>query len=296
MNIEDLATRAALKALVLPPGLFVLALVLALLFWRKALGRLLVVLVAAALYLLSTPQASGWLAGGLERYPPLDIEQVNAADANAILVLMGGRYSRAPEYQGRDTVGPSSMARLNYAARVHRQTDLPVIVAGGRAGMTGEPLAQLAAEYLISQFGIQPLALEKDSNTTWENARNSRELLRQLGIARVLVVTHAAHMPRAMLSMEFAGIDAVAAPTRFVHRPGPERWQDWLPERRLAGRQHRPAARISRLAVVSVQLLVTRDPRNPHILWSDQWQTKAITNPLRNCPTRPGTCTGPSPR
>lgn len=229
MNLEDLATRAVLKALVLPPGLFVLALLLALLLWRKALGRLLVVLVAAGIYLLSTAQVSTWLADGLESYPPLSVEQARNADAGAILVLMAGRYSHAPEYQGRDTIGPSSMTRLDYAARLQRQTDLPMVVSGGPAGSPGEPLAQLAAEYLISRFGIQPLALEKESENTWQNAHNSRAILDHLGIDRVLVVTHAAHMPRAMLSLRLAGIEAVAAPTRFVHRPGPERWQDWLP-------------------------------------------------------------------
>lgn len=229
MTLEDLATRTLLKAWLLPPGLFVLALLLALLLWRKALGRLLVVLAAAGIYLLSTAQVSAWLAEGLESYPPLSVEQARNADAGAILVLMAGRYSHAPEYQGRDTIGPSSMTRLDYAARLQRQTGLPLIIAGGPAGSPDEPLAQLAAEYLIGQFGIQPLALDKESDNTWENAINSREILDRLGIDRVLVVTHAAHMPRAMLSLRLAGIEAVAAPTRFLRRSGPQRWQDWLP-------------------------------------------------------------------
>ena len=229
MSPEDLSTRAVLKALVLPPGVFVVALLIASLLWRRVLGGLLVVLTAAALYLLSTPQVVGWIGAGLERYPALDIDQARRAGAGAILVLMAGRYSNAPEYGRRDTVGPASMVRLDYAARLHRRTGLPLIVAGGSAGMPGESLAQLAATYLIDQFDIRPLALEKSSATTLENALNSSEILDERRIDRVLVVTHAAHMPRAMLSMRRAGIDAVAAPTRFVHRVGPDRWQDWLP-------------------------------------------------------------------
>jgi uncharacterized SAM-binding protein YcdF (DUF218 family) len=207
-------------------------LLLALLLWRRVLGRLLVVLVAAGIYLLSTAQVSAWLADGLESYPALSVDQARTSGAEAILVLMAGRYAHAPEYQGRDTVGPNSMTRLDYAARLQRQTDLPLIISGGRAGSPNEPLSQLAGEYLISQFGIQPIALEKESDNTWQNAQYSGKILDRLGIDKVLVVTHAAHMPRAMLSLQRAGIEALAAPTRFIHRPGPERWQDWLPDSR----------------------------------------------------------------
>lgn len=230
MSLEDVSTRTLIKALVLPPGVFVILLLIATLLWRRVLGALLVVLSAASLYLLSTPQVGDWIAAGLEQYPALDIEQIRGADVDAILVPMAGRYSQAPEYQGRDTVGPQSMMRLDYAARLHRRTGLPLVIAGGQASMPGESLAQLAARHLISQFDIQPLALENTSANTWENARHSRDILLEHGIERVLVVTHAAHMPRAMLSMQRAGVDAVAAPTRFIHRTGSERWQDWLPQ------------------------------------------------------------------
>ena len=47
-------------------------------------------------------------------------------------------------------------------------------------------------------------------------------LLRQAGISKVLLVTHAWHMPRAQWSFEANGIDVVPAPTGFTP---PAQWK-----------------------------------------------------------------------
>src|SRR3546814_16880476 len=47
-------------------------------------------------------------------------------------------------------------------------------------------------------------------------------------VHRVYLVSHAGHMPRAMLSFEAAGLEPIPAPTRFL-LPGPLIWRDFLP-------------------------------------------------------------------
>jgi len=225
----ELALRAVIKALVLSPGLFVVLLLLAVLAWRSFLGRFMAVFTAALLYLASTGFGAGWLARGLETYPPLDPAQM-PNDVEALVVLMAGRQTAAREYGDADTISRLSMDRLAYAVALHRRTGLPLILSGGRAGAEGPPLAELGRETLERLFGLEPLAIEAESATTWENAQRLGELLDGLGLARVVVVTHAWHMPRAMLSLEGAGVNAVAAPTYFIsgtdHEP---QWRDWLP-------------------------------------------------------------------
>lgn len=223
----DLVWRGLLKALVLPPGSLVLLLLFALLAWRS-LGRLLVLLTAAALYLLSTPFMAGWLATGLETARPADPATLRDQGVQAIVVLLAGRQTAAPE-AGGDTVSRLSMDRLVHAARLQRATGLPVILSGGRAGADGPPLAELGARTLQDDFGIAPLALETDSNNTWENAHYLAPLLTEQGIAKVAVVTHAWHIPRAEYSFAQAGVATLPAPTYFVHRDTPPQWNDWLP-------------------------------------------------------------------
>ena len=90
------------------------------------------------------------------------------------------------------------------------------------------------ANVLEQEFAIAPAGVEDRSLTTEENAVYSAQMLAADGIGRVLLVTHAWHMPRAMVAFERAGVEAIAAPTYFVHREGRREpdYGDWLPSAR----------------------------------------------------------------
>ncbi len=211
---------ALIKSWILPPGLLVLLLLLGLVGWQRRWGRGLVLAATLALYLLSTPWAAGLLAGGLEGGTRPTLDQLANTDAQAILVLTAGRYSHAPELAGADSAGRYTQDRLSWAVLLHRRTGLPIILSGGRTGEAELSLAEVAAKTLEARFGLRALAIETRSTNTWENARMTARVLRRNAIDRVLVVTHAWHMPRAMLSLQEAGIDAVAAPTYYISGRG----------------------------------------------------------------------------
>jgi hypothetical protein len=56
--------------------------------------------------------------------------------------------------------------------------------------------------------------LEERSRNTGENARNSAALLQRKGINQILLVTDRAHMTRAMLSFQRAGIEVAGRASR----------------------------------------------------------------------------------
>ena len=99
-----------------------------------------------------------------------------------------------------------------------------------------------AHHWLTQRTGIKPLAIEQESRDTRGNAFFSAELLQELGIGRVVLVTHAAHMPRALLNARAAGIDAIPAPFGFLHTPlelrDPGEISDWLPQPGMLGRSY----------------------------------------------------------
>ena len=226
MNVEP---SRALAALILPPGGLILLGIAGVLLWQRQWGRLMVNFALIALYLLSTPYIANRLVQGLETHPALSLELARKADAQAIVVLGGGRDEGAPEYGG-DTVSGGLLIRLRYAAYLARHTRLPVIPSGGSVLSDGPPEAQLASQVLEQEFKIKVAGVEDESRTTWENALLTAVLLDRLGFKRVLLVTHAWHMPRAMRVFKQAGIDAVAAPTAFTYRSDTgEELLDWLP-------------------------------------------------------------------
>jgi uncharacterized SAM-binding protein YcdF (DUF218 family) len=217
------------KALILPPGGILLLALLGLALGRRFAGKLFIVVALAGLYLLSTPFGAERLLAGLERYPALSTQDIRSSTAEAIVVLGGGRYPNAPEYGG-DTVGGLQLERLRYAARLARQTGLPVIPSGGNAMREGPPEALLAKQALEQAFGVRVEAIEDKSRTTWENAYLTKELLDRLGIGKVLLVTHAWHMPRAVEIFRRADVDVIPAPTAFYHSDDLEQeLTDWLP-------------------------------------------------------------------
>jgi uncharacterized SAM-binding protein YcdF (DUF218 family) len=124
------------------------------------------------------------------------------------------------------------MDRLAHAARLHRETGLPIVLSGGSHRKGEVSIAALGAETLINQFNIEPLARETESTNTWENAQNVAQTLRQHQLEKVAVVTHAWHMPRALYSFEQAGVSAIAAPTYYIHRELGLTWNDWIPNAR----------------------------------------------------------------
>lgn len=84
----------------------------------------------------------------------------------------------------------------------------------------------------IKDLGVPEaaLVLESGSRTTRENAINTRPLLQARGINRILLVTSAQHMPRALATFRKLGIDAIAAPTDFeASRPTGYWLLRWMP-------------------------------------------------------------------
>ena len=215
----ELLITNILQRLFLPPGLvlFLLLLGIGLLRVRPRLAKMLLWVGLLTGYLLCTPYVEGVLMRQLQRYPALDplhvAERVARSDVGAIVVLSSNSYKDAPEY-GHDTVGGDTLERVRYGAYLNRKTGLPVIVSGGHVlDSTGESLAAEMAESLQHDFGVKEVWLEEHSHTTAENALFTAQLLKAKGIEKVLLVTHAYHMPRAVAIFEKRGVKVVPAPT-----------------------------------------------------------------------------------
>jgi uncharacterized SAM-binding protein YcdF (DUF218 family) len=230
----DVGTRAVLKLFLLPPGLLVLMLAVGWLFARRLFGRLLLLIAIAGFYGLSTPATVHWLAGQLETAQARTFDELRQSQADGILVFLAGSRRQNPEYAGADALSARSLERVDYALAVHRETRLPILLSGGSRDEQRRPVAELAADWLQQRAGLSAAAVDAASQDTWENARNSRVLLEQLGMRRVILVTHAYHMPRAQLSARAAGLDVVPAPFAFIHTPvdrrAPYKATDWLPQ------------------------------------------------------------------
>jgi len=217
----DLLVRAVCRAIVLPPGgpLLVGAVGLALLRRRPRTGRALLALALAALLVLSLPVGAGLLTRAAERYPAL-APPWPAAD---VIVVLGGGISHGavPE------PSPASLERLAAGARLARATGLPLFLSGGVVD-GAEAEARVMQRALRTEFGLEARWLETRSRTTEENARESVPMLRALGLGRVILVTSAVHMPRAVAEFRAAGLEVIPAPVG-ASEGYPHGVRAWLP-------------------------------------------------------------------
>ncbi|NIA00739.1 YdcF family protein [Massilia sp. CCM 8734] len=186
--------------------------------WPRC-GRAVSRLGLAALLVLSTNAGSLLLVWPLEqRTAPL--ADALHSGAQAIVVLAAGNVHAAPEYGGADIPDDIALLRLRYAAHLQHATNLPLLVSGGN----GEPdkgippKAVTMARALRDDFRTPVAWTEERSADTTQNALYSAAILKAGGVRRVLLVTHAMHMPRAGRAFRAAGLEVVPAPTMLYSR------------------------------------------------------------------------------
>lgn len=229
--MDTLLLSKFVASLILPPGGIIMLLGLGLVLrpWRPRLGMTLVVAALVSLYLLSTGPVARLLVEPLERVSAVTAESLAAFNAEAIVVLGGGRRPHAPEYGG-ETVAPATLERIRYGARLHRQTGLPLAVTGGVVFREGAPEGRLMERALEEDFGVDVRWVEEESRNTEQNAALTRRLLERDGMTRVVLVSHAAHLSRAAPMFRAEGFAVLEAPTAFIANPSDlTTWRDWVP-------------------------------------------------------------------
>lgn len=195
-------------------------------------SRAILAAAVAVLWISSTPIFANWLYGALEaEYPPVAIEDLPRTD---VAIVLGGVLGRSLPPHGVPDAG-EAFDRVLHAARVYRAGRVDAVLASGGnlpwlAASTTE--AELIGDLLV-ELGVpsSAIAVERDSRNTRENAANTADVMASRGWTSAVLVTSAAHMPRALAAFEKAGIAAVPAPTDFrVTYPLYENVLDLLPD------------------------------------------------------------------
>lgn len=221
-------------ALLLPPaGPLLFALLgLLLLTRRRGAGAVVSIVGIGTLWFLSCNAVGVGLAQSLLAQPkPLVVQGPSMAGVQAIVILGGGVLARAPEY-GKAQPSAATLERLRYGAWLARQTKKPLAFAGGvgwsAVGTDTPAEADVARAMLHDDYGMDLRWADDRSRDTAENATRLAEVMRPDKIKRIVLVTHATHMPRAQAAYEKAGFQVTPAPIGF---PSSRERQalEWLP-------------------------------------------------------------------
>lgn len=231
--------KPILTALVLPATSGLLLLFVLLVWtWQRASKRIstrlpiaLAGLTTTLMWLLSCQAVAIWLSLHLlPQVNPIQAEDLKRQQVQAIVVLGGGVESNAIEYGG-PILTPDAMSRLLYGVYLSRTTHLPLAYTGGigwanrKEQMSEAEVAALS----LSRMGAPALRWqENQSRDTHENAQFTAALLNKEGISRIVLVTHAWHMPRSVKQFEAAGLQVTPAPMGYI-QSDLSRLLQWLP-------------------------------------------------------------------
>jgi uncharacterized SAM-binding protein YcdF (DUF218 family) len=197
-----------------PLGVACLLIGTSLLAQMRRRSRLAIIadLIALAILWLT---GNSLVAGAILR--PLEMRHVPPApisSADAIVVLGGCTEAAFPPQpmvhlaEGAD--------RIAYAAQLYLEHKAPLVVLSG-GGAPGVPESAQMAE-IIEMLGVPRAVIleEPFSRNTHENAMYVKPILLAHHIHRVLLITSAVAMPRALATFKRQGIDALPAPTDFI--------------------------------------------------------------------------------
>ncbi len=182
---------------VLPPGVFIILLLIGAIFLKKRQKKFLIS-IAIFLYMLSIGPTKDLFLMPLEN--AYKIPSVSAANSyEAYVVLGGGVYDEVPDIDGEGFPGEDGLTRIICAFRLFQLYKKPIIYSGGNIG-DRKPEAEVAKRLLLS-LGIdkQYILSEGMSMDTFENAKYVKKLAEQHNITKIVLITNAYHMKRSKM-------------------------------------------------------------------------------------------------
>lgn len=160
-----------------------------------------------------------------QRYPV----HIPLAGSTLPVVVLGGGHIPDTTIAPLHRLSPAALSRLTEGIRQKQASPGSKLITSGYAGDGEFTQARMLAEAALS-LGVSPndtLMMTKPS-TTWEEAK---EYKRRFGSQKQLIlVTSAAHMPRAIEIFRRNGLKPVPAPADFLFKRDPNSMlYNWWP-------------------------------------------------------------------
>ncbi len=171
--------------------------------------------IVFALLLLLLPLDS-WLLAPLEdRFPPL---RVLPARVTGIICLGGAVDPELTEARGLPSLNAAAERMTAFVTLALARPEARLAFTGGSGRMFRGRLSEAdVARQLFDGLGlaVRPVTYENRSRTTWENAVDLGALLHPHPGETWILVTSAAHMPRAIAAFRSAGWPVLADPVGY---------------------------------------------------------------------------------
>ncbi len=208
-----------LTAACLPTALMVECALLGLLLAARPIGRVLLVLSVGALTACLVLPVGNWAVRPLEdRFPPV---LAPPERVDGIVVLGGAIDDLTSRDRGTPTLTSAANRLTSFVILARRYPNARLVFTGGSGDIVqGVSNEAEYARILLDQLGLPParVLFETASRTTEENARDTAALVHPQPGERWVLLTSAAHMPRAVGAFRRVGWTVLAWPVGYQSR------------------------------------------------------------------------------
>ena len=211
--------------MVMPLSIFWFTMAIGLLMYflkRRRTAKLLFITAFVWLLIISTRPVPALLTLLLERSsPPFSTLSLPESGEPVNIVILGGGASFNDKLAPQDNLSLNSLGRLAEGLRIYLLYDSCHVYTSGEAGRDDVSQAYLTAEAAVV-LGIASKDITMMETTT-RTATEASEFAAVYNGGPLVLVTDAAHMPRALKLFRKNGLDPIPAPTNYLVKvpPGP---------------------------------------------------------------------------
>lgn len=211
------ALKKMITPFILPPGIFILAIMLVsipIIYRKRRKLGLVNLAVGVMLWALSSLPVADVLMQGLESDVSLPVNP----SGDVIILLGGGIIDRVPDLTGTAVLAPLTIGRMVTAVRLYQRIELPIIVTGGRVSNNDSAAEAPVAKRFLMDLGVpgNMIIVEDRALDTAQNARLTAAICRQKGFSRPILLTSAYHLKRARMAFDDAGMKVTPFPAYFM--------------------------------------------------------------------------------
>jgi len=213
----------ALWFIVAPSHLLLLMLVLSvvILKTKPRLSHQLSISVTFLLLIFAFSPVEHLILGTLEQHitPPTTLSNVDS------VVVLGGGQQRKQSYLFPYSGFGQHNGRLIAAIDLAKKLKVPLIFVGGKLRKDSNNYREShSLEMLLSLADFSPamVFINDDSNDTYDNARQAKTMLLKQQLSHSLLITSAAHMPRAVGVFKQQAITVTPFPVEYKVGKSPQ--------------------------------------------------------------------------
>lgn len=193
-------------------------------FKKYKAGKVMLISTCVVFYFLSIEPVAFLLARSLEEKVSINNTELETNNAVVIVILAGGVSKRGGNRSEHELSG-TGWKRLLHGIKMFRQFkgSIPILYSGG----SGDPFdsvpveAQLAKNFAVSiGIPLEMIWLESTSRNTYESGVEIKRFLddkyQEVVRHKIILVTSASHMLRAIKVMNKAGLNTIPSPSDFT--------------------------------------------------------------------------------